>query len=428
MPQLKLKRIPKITPDYRLPTNTTTKKHSIHRWFNFVAGFSPEFVEECCKNSNLKEDSIILDPFAGCGTTLVTCNTIGINSIGYERHPFFFEIAKAKTIFYKNPEIIFKIKGDRLKYIDCNSEVPNVSEDSRVFLEKLIEKKNLNQLLIGTKLIDNLSEDEKYLFRLYLSKILDLVSHSKTDGIYKAPTSRKKGMDLESAIDKCTSIIHSDLKKSQFIFSDNLSQLYLKSSEDMSELLDESIDMCVTSPPYLNNFDYAEMTRMYLYFWQIAKNWKEITEKIRNKLIVNTTTALKGHRELMNEYKALIPLEFHDKFDYLYDTLLEEKKHHSGKKDYYLLVYPYFGQMFRVINEVHRVLKSNGTFNMVIGDSALYGVHIETHILLGELMEKIGFEILEIKKLRSRGDRWILEKRKGSKKGLGEYQIIAKKG
>ncbi|TXJ07789.1 MAG: hypothetical protein E6Q29_09575 [Alicycliphilus sp.] len=29
----------------QLPTNTTTKGHPVHRWFNFIAGFSPELVQ-----------------------------------------------------------------------------------------------------------------------------------------------------------------------------------------------------------------------------------------------------------------------------------------------------------------------------------------------------------------------------------------------
>lgn len=35
------------------------------------------------------------------------------------------------------------------------------------------------------------------------------------------------------------------------------------------------------------------MTRMYLYFWEDATSWGEISEKHRNKMLVNTTTALK---------------------------------------------------------------------------------------------------------------------------------------
>src|SRR6516225_196085 len=80
----------------RLPTNTTTHQHPIHRWFNFIAGFSPEFVHECCQEVAGREHPIgLLDPFAGCATgPLVACQR-GMRATGYEPHPFFFRIAKA---------------------------------------------------------------------------------------------------------------------------------------------------------------------------------------------------------------------------------------------------------------------------------------------------------------------------------------------
>src|SRR5437588_12930598 len=80
----------------RLPTNTTTYQHPIHRWFNFIAGFSPEFVGQCCDQMGLRAGDILLDPFAGCATSpLVACQR-GMRAIGYEPHPFFYRIGRAK--------------------------------------------------------------------------------------------------------------------------------------------------------------------------------------------------------------------------------------------------------------------------------------------------------------------------------------------
>lgn len=80
----------------KLPTNLTTRHHAIHRWFNFIAGFSPEFVEECVQRAGLKPGATLLDPFAGLATSLVTANAIGLHAVGYETHPFFVDVAQAK--------------------------------------------------------------------------------------------------------------------------------------------------------------------------------------------------------------------------------------------------------------------------------------------------------------------------------------------
>src|SRR5207253_1288413 len=36
----------------------------------------------------------------------------------------------------------------------------------------------------------------------------------------------------------------------------------------------------VSSPPYLNNFDYADATRLELYFWGVARSWRDMTERV----------------------------------------------------------------------------------------------------------------------------------------------------
>src|SRR5271157_4717088 len=80
----------------RLPTNTTTDRHPIHRWFNFIAGFSPEFVHQCCDSVQMQTPRLLLDPFAGCGTAAVVAKQTEMDSISFDPHPVFARIAKAK--------------------------------------------------------------------------------------------------------------------------------------------------------------------------------------------------------------------------------------------------------------------------------------------------------------------------------------------
>jgi len=108
-------------------------------------------------------------------------------------------------------------------------------------------------------------------------------------------------------------------------------------------------------------------------------------------------------------------------------SLKEKKKFKSGKKDYYLMVYPYLAQMNRILSECFRVMKPNGIISIMIADSALYGEYIETHRILGDIMRANDFVNISILQVRVRGQRWILEKREGSPNGLGEYCILASK-
>ncbi|MEN8221504.1 MAG: DNA methylase, partial [Pseudomonadota bacterium] len=185
----------------------------------------------------------------------------------------------------------------------------------------------------------------------------------------------------------------------------------------------------ITSPPYLNNFDFAEMTRLHLYLLGWADSWKHITQRVRKDLITNTTTALqnKKTREFQTQKMNSLPLSLREELAPIIDELSAQKKRRAGKKDYDFLVYPYYSQIQSVLKEVFRCLKSGGRVHWVVADAALYGVHIKTHEHTKTIMETIGFSKVTIHFLRKRGHRWVLSKRDGAKEGLGEYHIIAYK-
>ncbi|MGD2248323.1 MAG: DNA methyltransferase [Candidatus Methanofastidiosia archaeon] len=421
--QQKLTQIYPIIPSYKLPTNITTDRHPIHRWFNFIAGFSPEFVSKCIIDANLGNDSLIIDPFAGCGTTLVEANVQGVRSIGFEAHLFLANICKSKLLIETNIEIIHAIKDDLLT-IDPNEKIlAEYSKASKKFLGKLIPENSLITLVTACKKVDSYTDKKYAMAYMILSKVLDLCSHAKTDGIYKAPSTKKKAHSYDEALETVCDSISEDLLFSQFNKIKNLAKIIFQSSEDMSIVKKQSCDLLVTSPPYLNNFDYAEMTRMYLYFWSHAGNWGEITEKVRSKLIVNTTTALKGHKNSIWKYRAQIPPCVHNELDYYFDALSEKRKVKAGKKRYNYIIYPYFYQMTHVLKNSHNVLKDGAAAHIIVADAALYGIHIRTQEILASIMDAVGFRDIEVIKLRSRGHRWVLDKREGTEDGLGEYQI-----
>lgn len=257
--------------------------------------------------------------------------------------------------------------------------------------------------------------------------MLEFAAGSATDGIYKAPTTKKRAMSYYAALERATTMINTDLSWSDFS-QNGESSLHQHTAEEMVFTSDDSMDICVTSPPYLNNFDFAEMTRMELYFWGYASSWAEITSKVRAAQIVNTCTAPTPLKNDRARWLAALSDSFQPKANTLSDKLLLAKKDKGGSKDYFKLVHPYFAQMSAVIQEVWRTLKPESSFHLVVADAALYGVHIHTQTLLADLMTEAGFSVKSIERLRSRGDRWVLAKRQGpSGTLLGEFHIHAVK-
>src|SRR5690606_23515976 len=89
----------KVVSQNRLPTNTLSSGNRVQRWANFIAGFSIEFVEQCLAERDKELDAVI-DPFLGCGTTLVGARNLGFGTIGIEAHPLFFNLAASKLGLY----------------------------------------------------------------------------------------------------------------------------------------------------------------------------------------------------------------------------------------------------------------------------------------------------------------------------------------
>jgi DNA modification methylase len=93
---MQLTLLPELIDRKVAPTNLRSNRHPIHRWANFIAGYTPEFVSECARDAGLKRGDVVLDPFAGLGTTLTQALLDGFSAVGYEANPFFHELATAK--------------------------------------------------------------------------------------------------------------------------------------------------------------------------------------------------------------------------------------------------------------------------------------------------------------------------------------------
>lgn len=68
----------------------------IHRWIRYSAGFSADWVKDVVQKSGIASHGLVLDPFAGSGTTLLACDEMGIPSVGFETHAFVRRVARAK--------------------------------------------------------------------------------------------------------------------------------------------------------------------------------------------------------------------------------------------------------------------------------------------------------------------------------------------
>ncbi|MCZ7549961.1 MAG: hypothetical protein M5U11_12565 [Anaerolineales bacterium] len=298
----------------------------------------------------------------------------------------------------------------------------NVSDHLGDEFPELVLKCYESNMLLDLLFIRNSIQDGGYseelvdLFFVGLTSILRQVSTAATGWPYIAPKKQKTTSLNKNAwaeftrqIGKMVSDIEVMIEEAHPNFKASSHQILNADSRFTQKLIPSaSIDHVFTSPPYLNNFDYADRTRLELYFWGEAKNWGDISENIRTKLITSATTQIARDNPkyvLSEDLKSASP----EVYDFLKSAVLqlgERRLTRGGKKSYDHLVSGYFNDMFLIISEVYRVLKNNTVAVFVLGDSAPYGVHIPTDDLIGRLGLGAGFSDYKIDVLRTRGDKW----------------------
>ena len=168
-------------------------------------------------------------------------------------------------------------------------------------------------------------------------------------------------------------------------------------------------DLVVTSPPYLNNYDYADRTRMETYFMGWYGDWADISHNVRDKLMMASVTQITKNsmkdREGMPTVLGLSP-KIHGKISKLAEKMDTVKAHKPGKKNYGLMTRGYFEDISKVIIQVETAVRKGGHFVLVLGDSAPYGVHVPTDRIVADMAKQAGFKGCVIRVLRRRGDKW----------------------
>ena len=92
-----------------------TNAYAFHNLYPFKGKFYPRVVRTLINTFRLKEDSLLLDPFNGCGTTTHEASLMGVKSVGIDITPMGTMLAEVKNglLFTKERELSFS--ADDLK-------------------------------------------------------------------------------------------------------------------------------------------------------------------------------------------------------------------------------------------------------------------------------------------------------------------------
>lgn len=394
----------------------------VHRWFTYPAGFSFKAVEQAFDQHHIDRGMTIIDPFAGTGTTNIVAAQRGIHSFGIEAHPFVHFVACTK-LYWEFDFDTLRTEIERLiDHIELRLRDDAESVDLSAVFPELVRKcftpEKLKKLYSCREAVLDLPEGHFRNFaKLCLTALLRVAADVATGWPYIAPQKAKKGATTKPNFNVLHAFRTALYQMREDIRLIRPSQevgkaiiLHGDSRQTQPTLTASSIDFAFTSPPYLNNFDYADRTRLELYFWGDAFTWADISRNVRDRLMMSATTQInrKGYQE-----DRLLSADLSSQASGVADDLLPKidalsklRLTKGGKKSYDIMVAGYFNDMFRVMRELARVLKPSAALMMILGDSAPYGIYIPTHTYLGEIGRSVGFTDYHVETLRARGEKW----------------------
>ena len=128
-----------------------------------------------------------------------------------------------------------------------------------LFLNKLFDLDTLAALLGARVALQQDGFDDNDLAFLVLSKVVDMCSHSQTDGVYKAPSSRKDPEDPRIACHKVARMIRNDMQLTRRLTA-GASKLISASSESMPDVSDDSVACGSNVSTLPDNFDYERLS------------------------------------------------------------------------------------------------------------------------------------------------------------------------
>jgi hypothetical protein len=379
----------------------------VHRWFRYSAGFSAEWVKKTIKQY-AKRDSMILDPFAGSGTTLVAANELFLPSIGFEKHYFIRRIANIKlhyTINTLHAEKLFKEIINAQTDNDFNFDV------QPELLKKCYTPEILGMLIaMRDKYIataDNTFESE--ILWLAITAILRSTSSAGTaQWQYVLPNKTKKNvLDPRTAIYQKFNEILWDM---QFFNKKNIpaqAEIFNQDARESIKQYDNSFDVLITSPPYPNNYDYADSTRLEMIFWNEINGWGDLQTKVRSGLVRSCSQHSAAEKLDLNNILndgLLSPIQ--DDISTVCKKLETVRNEHGGKKTYHTMIAAYYLDLAKVFVTLRQLMKEDSIICFVIGDSAPYGVYAPADIWLGKLALAAGFKSWTFEKTRDRNVKW----------------------
>ncbi|WP_027255207.1 Eco57I restriction-modification methylase domain-containing protein [Planktothrix agardhii] len=385
-----------------LVTFKPNKKVPIHRWYNYTQGYSGKLVESLLKELEVSSSALVYDPFAGSGTTLLSCRKLGFASVGVEISPLMVWIAKQKVKRWDSNKI-------RDAAAQISSQKKQCASNSNLLFQEYFNKaydpEILEQIIGWRNWIQDakLDEEQKDFLTLALLCILEEVSLIRKHGSHYRFLNNTDSVGLEKlntptiAFDADIQPIlirqiegmirdveithwHTPLSDCNIYCGDSLSF-----SQEIS-----NIDVVITSPPYLNRNNYIAQQKAEISLLELLPSYDAYRDLVRKTFRSHVESNLSGKPEtsIAEIQQILDQLELTD----------------NNNPKIPQMIAGYFEDLKRTLQVLSQKVKSGGYVAFVVGNSRWGGVVVPVDHLLAMLAESCNFSVEQILVTRMKGN------------------------
>ncbi len=368
-----------------------------HRWYYYKEGFSPNLVKTAIDTYDLNSNHLILDPFNGSGTVTLTAAENDIQAVGFEVNPFTAFVSKTKTLnttaeilselFEKTYDNI--VKGEKYTTLEKYSTFTELSQKDKWLFNLDV----LRSFYGGYSYLEKINSKASELLKLSLLTSIMEVSNARKDGKclrYKNNWKEKKynkNNFIEAFIENYGKI-KEDIEKHKI---KNRPEIYNSDTRNILKTNNKKFDLVITSPPYLNTFDYTDIYRPELFLGKFILN-SESLYKLRLKTI---RSHIQANWEMPNT-KKLDSVLLNDIFN-----RLKNKKELLMNPRIPHMILAYFEDMKKIFQNLSIKSNPNSHLWMVVSNSAYANEEIPVDLILADIASKNGWKLEEIGVLRA---------------------------
>ena len=379
----------------------------VHRWYPFVEGYSKEFIEDILQELPFTPQSA-MEPFCGSGTTPVELQNHNIRCYSFEVSPFMHLLAKVKLERNYNEAMLAHYRNQVASFLDKPLEDIRLLEPVP-FGDTVVHKKGMKKWNFHDTSLDGIldirhairmavdNERYKNLFTIALASIILQASNMFRNG---KCLSYKKGWESKIIsrdevhqifLDRLDTIIAEDVRilALQPATVSNADICYFGDVRRAIENVpDNTLDLIITSPPYLNSRDYTDIYMLELKVLQLV-NCHEDLQKLRK-------STLRSHVQV--KYSDVNPIDNARLQKCLCDMKNSESK--SWNSDILNMICGYFEDMQKLFRTLTKKMQRGGVIYFNVANSAYFGVEVPVDAIIADIAEDCGLKVREIRKAR----------------------------